>query len=346
MADARPVLRPLIALLTLVLLAPVAALAKVSLSVSPEWPSASDPVDITIEYETYDLCAEPQLTVNGRTLAIEFVCQGPVHVLGQPKTLETRTFRVGPLDPGVYAVEAAIISSVGPVGIRRIAASQPLSVIDFRFAINSVVTEPALPTEDNLAISLLVRTICPTSFSTIGVAGSTILLYGRNAEACPGPDLAEQRVPLGQLPAGDYTALFLTDEASSAPTDQLAAAFPFRVGRGFRPNVTLGGEARFAVEAMWTKPDGDSDSARGQLLEGADDSATFYFFRPGNRELMIKVLDGCESNGFYWVFLGGLTNLGVEVTVTDTVDDRSRAYTNPVGTPFQPFLDTRAFACE
>jgi hypothetical protein len=56
-------------------------------------------------------------------------------------------------------------------------------------------------------------------------------------------------------------------------------------------------------------------------------------------------LDACSgSSGYYWVFAGGLTNVHVGLTITDTFTGVVRTYTNPQNTAFQPIQDTSAFA--
>ncbi len=61
---------------------------------------------------------------------------------------------------------------------------------------------------------------------------------------------------------------------------------------------------------------------------------------------MVKILDACALEGFNntWVFIGGVTNLEVVVTVTDTFSGQVRVYGNPQDMPFQPVLATGAFA--
>ena len=73
------------------------------------------------------------------------------------------------------------------------------------------------------------------------------------------------------------------------------------------------------------------------------DSGYFWFFDSTNVELIVKVLNGCSANGYYWVFSGGLTNVGVTITVTDTQGGAVRTYTNDPGVPFAPIQDTSAF---
>lgn len=45
-----------------------------------------------------------------------------------------------------------------------------------------------------------------------------------------------------------------------------------------------------------------------------------------------------------WVFAGGLTNVKVDLTITDMANGASKVYHNPQGTAFQPIQDTSAFA--
>lgn len=112
------------------------------------------------------------------------------------------------------------------------------------------------------------------------------------------------------------------------------------------PNLTtttcLGG--RYEVRASWASAGvGGAPAFVGDV--GAA-SAQFWFFDPENPELFVKILDGCALNGHAWVFVSGLTDLGVELTVTDTASGRTRRYLGAGGRPFAAIDDTSAFACE
>ncbi|HEX7184142.1 MAG TPA: CSLREA domain-containing protein, partial [Thermoanaerobaculia bacterium] len=107
------------------------------------------------------------------------------------------------------------------------------------------------------------------------------------------------------------------------------------------PTLCLNND-RFRITVQWRTRQGQTGS--GQAVALTDESGYFYFFDRENVELTFKVLNGCASNNRYWVFLSGLTNVQVTVTVTDTRSGQTRTYTNPLGTAFQPVLDTRAFA--
>jgi DNA-binding beta-propeller fold protein YncE len=99
---------------------------------------------------------------------------------------------------------------------------------------------------------------------------------------------------------------------------------------------------RFAVEAEWRIPSGETGA--GHAVELTDDTGYFWFFDAANVEVVVKVLDACVP-GFqrFWVFASGLTNVEVELTVTDTESNEVKVYTNPLSTPFQPIQDTNAF---
>jgi hypothetical protein len=60
---------------------------------------------------------------------------------------------------------------------------------------------------------------------------------------------------------------------------------------------------------------------------------------------VVKVLTGCSVNGGYWFFASGLTNVGVQINVTDTLTGVNKPYSNTLGTPFEPIQDTSAFPC-
>ena len=99
---------------------------------------------------------------------------------------------------------------------------------------------------------------------------------------------------------------------------------------------------RFRVTVRWET---DSDSGDGRAVELTGDTGYFWFFSENNVEVVIKVLNGCAiGDGAYWVFIGGLTDVRVEVEVEDVEADESKAYVNEAGTLFVPVTDTAAFA--
>ena len=97
---------------------------------------------------------------------------------------------------------------------------------------------------------------------------------------------------------------------------------------------------RFKVEVDWFR---GGESGAGQPVQLTADTGYFWFFAASNVEFLIKILDGCGLNGRFWVFAGGLTDVRVEILVTDMGTGLTKRYSNPQGKPFQPIQDTAAF---
>ena len=128
--------------------------------------------------------------------------------------------------------------------------------------------------------------------------------------------------------AGEITEFAISTEQASCTAD--AATLCLNGGR-------------FQVRAEWEVPS-QGTSGHGNAVPLTGDTGTFWFFQASSVEVVVKVLDGCPENGHAWVFAGGLTNVGVTLTVTDTQTDVTRTYPNPADTAFQPIQDTTAFA--
>jgi hypothetical protein len=100
-------------------------------------------------------------------------------------------------------------------------------------------------------------------------------------------------------------------------------------------------EGRFAVSATWHTNGGGSGQALG--FERTSDTAAFWFFDRNNIEMLVKVLDGCGLNNRFWVYAGGLTDVGVDLTVTDTKTSATHVYNNPLNHGFDLIRDTATF---
>ena len=64
------------------------------------------------------------------------------------------------------------------------------------------------------------------------------------------------------------------------------------------------------------------DDGRWRLQHGhavalTGEAGYFWFFDLNNLEIVVKTLNGCGTNGHYWFFAAGLTDLEVTITVTD-----------------------------
>lgn len=112
---------------------------------------------------------------------------------------------------------------------------------------------------------------------------------------------------------------------------------------------------RFEVRVTWTDFQANSGSGFvGDVMtppEGTDtlrvesrDTGVFWFFGPNNWELMVKVLRGCAINDRHWVFAAASTDVGYEISVTDTWTGTQKDYTNPLGFAAPAVTDTDAFS--
>lgn len=103
--------------------------------------------------------------------------------------------------------------------------------------------------------------------------------------------------------------------------------------------LCLGDDDRFEVRVLWR--DFDGLEGKGRSLGLTRDTGVFWFFEPENLELMVKILDGRQLNGHFWVFFGALSNVEYELIVTDTQTGRRWRTVNPAGN-LSSGSDTRA----
>ena len=99
---------------------------------------------------------------------------------------------------------------------------------------------------------------------------------------------------------------------------------------------------RFEVTVGWSAAGGGEGSAK-VVPGGTNNSGLFYFFDPDNWEMLIKVLDGCAINGHYWVYSAAATDLGLDITVTDTATGSTWTYAKKPGPPAPAITESKAF---
>lgn len=99
---------------------------------------------------------------------------------------------------------------------------------------------------------------------------------------------------------------------------------------------------RFQVEVEWHDFSGNTlrlpgtpDSGQGLAVDlggtNVSDTGFFWFFQPDNVDLIVKALDGRQTNDHFWIFAGSLTNVEYTLRVVDTQTDMTKTYTNPPG---------------
>ncbi len=99
---------------------------------------------------------------------------------------------------------------------------------------------------------------------------------------------------------------------------------------------------RFLACVRWETTAGQRGS--GVPANWSDESGGFWFFDDANLELFVKLLDGCGINGHYWLYVSGLTDVGVDLALLDTWTGAVRSYARPRGVPFVAIQDVDAFS--
>ena len=145
---------------------------------------------------------------------------------------------------------------------------------------------------------------------------------------------------LGRLEAGHHTAILLGFGNDEFPREHGTATFEVR--RADTPTLELR-SGRFRAMVAWTTTAGGS--GMGHALPLSDESGAFWFFRPDNLELLVKVLDGCAVNGRFWVLAAGVTDVGVELDIEDSLTGFHWSHSSAAGSSFDAVQDTGAFAC-
>ena len=167
----------------------------------------------------------------------------------------------------------------------------------------------------------------------------------RRGAAAAGPAHADARTDRGALV---QTGRPVTDARSGhsfpridalAALQSVGAAAPGACAADATTLCLNGG--RFRVTASWISP---TQSGLGHAVNLTSDTGYFWFFNADNIEMVVKVLNGCGLNSRYWVFAGGLTDVAVTLTVTDTQTGAVVTKLNPQSTAFAPIQDTAAFA--
>ncbi len=228
--------------------------------------------------------------------------------------------------------------------------------------------------------SVIAGNTAPASPDCAGGIDSSYNLIG-NGAGCTGPSLANHDIVGTSASPVDAKLGPLAENGGPTPTRALLAGSPaLDLGNPAPPGsgggaceatdqrraVRLGGPrcdigafemtgqcvsggstlclqgGRFKVTANWQTATANGP-AQGVKL--TDESGYFYFFSPGNVEVTVKLLNACTlSTPRYWVFASGMTNVRVDLTVTDTLNGSVKTYTNPLNRTFRTILDTGAFA--
>lgn len=110
------------------------------------------------------------------------------------------------------------------------------------------------------------------------------------------------------------------------------------------------GDSRFEVKVAFETVLGGGSSGTGTPISlnslGVNAGGLFWFFGADNPELLVKIIDGCPVNGHYWVFYAAVTEVGFDLTITDTQSGEVWQRTNPDRTTAAPQADVQALNCD
>ena len=166
-----------------------------------------------------------------------------------------------------------------------------------------------------------------------------------SAAAVAPPDFAGgDRAQPPLAPAGDLDNVVPTDRdgrprAAAAPPGAYATAAAGAVPCVPDATTLCLHSGRFRVQIAYRTAASGSGAGRAVAIPGADDSGLFWFFSATNLEMLLKVLDACVVNSYYWIYVAATTDVEYTLTVTDTMTGRTKNYTNPLGHPATPVQD-------
>jgi hypothetical protein len=171
--------------------------------------------------------------------------------------------------------------------------------------------------------------------------------------SCPSilvPFELEARLP-SRLPVIDPPGLFPVgiyrrneDADGSLDGQTFCGIVDLSVSVGHRPGFAFH-EDRFAASVTWNIAGQDHSGFAVPSDMASPDSGLFWFFQPENWEVMVKVLDGCESNQYYWVIGAAATDVRFTLRITDAQTGAVWTYTSPGGRLAPAFADVQAFPC-
>jgi hypothetical protein len=224
-----------------------------------------------------------------------------------------------------------------------------------------LVVEPLGPSTDEaparVAISGLASSDCFLLDDPVAKGDVFELIFVDNCPILPpgGPNVFREERELGSLAPGEYEVrVFDGSEVPDAPFFPPGWTRPMaRLGltvhdaSGCVPaaDTLCLAARRFAVTATWEDYQGTTGFGRAVSLPGRDSSGLFWFFGPRNVELSIKVLEGCDVNGHWWVYLSSGSDVAYRVVVRDTVTGEEWTHENPLGVAPPLARDIQAFSC-
>ena len=108
----------------------------------------------------------------------------------------------------------------------------------------------------------------------------------------------------------------------------------------------LGG--RFSASLQWNDGSGTRDAYVAQSkTDGRNSAAGLFYFYPSdsaNWEVLVKVIDGCDSNNRFWTLVSASTGFGWTLSVRDEATGTSKTFSHPLDGKASGVSDFAAFA--
>ncbi|MEM8963065.1 MAG: hypothetical protein AAGD38_16395, partial [Acidobacteriota bacterium] len=322
--------------------------ANVITTTTPQFPRVGEDVALDVDYLLGCAVGSVEIARDDRTvriLGLEDFC---------PEVPPPYSFQalLGDFDSGSWILEISLDCpnpdpmnpfSCQDTGGPRMIARRALEVGPIAFSTPQLI--PAEPRSDEpfefRFLSSCPVTVTPSELEN-GVVEIEVAELPLGAPApCTDPPSYDNGIQFGPWPPGDYLVIASGPDDPQDGSNELLFYLPFSITPA--DTAVEVGDGRFEIAATWRDFDGGTGSARGGELGG--DAAGMWFFDDDNIELVVKVLDGCDENGHFWVFASGLTTVETSITVTDTDTGATWSYTNPLGNRFDLVNDLEAFSC-
>jgi hypothetical protein len=336
-----------------------AAVGQTSITLNPPTPAPGEFFTFTVRGSWSDGCV-PQfqnVTGSGTTIQINALanadCTRVCTTAVTPYALSTVAVAV--MNPGIYTVEYYVTECNKP---RTLQQTQTFGIsATCQFDRSLTASAPAVRVGNSVLLRWCDPSVIPGPDRGFSVSFYRVLA----ARSANGPF-----VPIGDVAgftgvginfdAADVGSVFFFVEAhlcqvtiAGCSGDTTLRSNVLRVdvasATGCLPDATTLclNNSRFQVVVQWRTADGNS--GRGQAVTLTSDSGYFWFFSAANVEIVVKALNACTLPApHYWIFASGLTDVAVDITVTDTKSGTVKTYSNPIGRPFQAIQDTSAFA--